>query len=394
MENLVKAHILIMLRSWKVHLFFVAIIILISIVVYSYLRNDFVLLDQKVPVINIDLEMGWIEVLLDDVAEEQTFDVVYWNNIDACKLREPCWQHFQTKNTSFKVEGDFPDFLLVLPTIYDNNVFKAALLYKHLNSKDKSRVYDVTEFGAIGDGVTDDTAAFQNAMEKAQGGGIVRVPAGQYPIKRVEVFSDTILIGEGKNSVLMHAAEDLDEHPKTSIMLTNGASNIVWKDLHFNGNISAHLWTGGRPGNANSELLDLKCGQNILIINNYFSEALAGEAIDLDGTNCSSNYFIVGNYIDMTAQERTGEGILSRGHGHVVSNNIVIGSGSGHRAAIGVDSGGSSNFIINNLVVNSVRAFDIRSVREKSAPHVFLNNIMLGRFEEESVFDGLQANDL
>ncbi|MHB1001136.1 MAG: glycosyl hydrolase family 28-related protein [Armatimonadota bacterium] len=45
--------------------------------------------------------------------------------------------------------------------------------------------FNVRDFGAKGDGVTDDTAAFQNAMEERQraGGGIVQVPSGRYMIK-------------------------------------------------------------------------------------------------------------------------------------------------------------------------------------------------------------------
>ena len=44
---------------------------------------------------------------------------------------------------------------------------------------------NVRDFGAKGNGVTDDTAAFQKAMDEcgAQGGGIVTVPAGKYLIK-------------------------------------------------------------------------------------------------------------------------------------------------------------------------------------------------------------------
>ncbi len=44
---------------------------------------------------------------------------------------------------------------------------------------------NVRDYGAKGDGVTDDTAAFQKALDEAgaDGGGIVRVPVGNYMIK-------------------------------------------------------------------------------------------------------------------------------------------------------------------------------------------------------------------
>ena len=46
-------------------------------------------------------------------------------------------------------------------------------------------VYSVTDFGAVGDGVTDNTAAFNNALKTAgdKGGGIVFVPTGKYLFK-------------------------------------------------------------------------------------------------------------------------------------------------------------------------------------------------------------------
>ena len=44
---------------------------------------------------------------------------------------------------------------------------------------------DVLEFGAQGDGVADDTSAFQEALDAAAagGGGTVHAPAGTYRIE-------------------------------------------------------------------------------------------------------------------------------------------------------------------------------------------------------------------
>src|SRR5512136_187247 len=43
-------------------------------------------------------------------------------------------------------------------------------------------IYSVTDFGAKGDGKTDDTAAFQKALDSAgqEGGGVVYAPRGNY----------------------------------------------------------------------------------------------------------------------------------------------------------------------------------------------------------------------
>ena len=43
----------------------------------------------------------------------------------------------------------------------------------------------VKTYGAIGDGVRDDTAAFQRAVSSAGSGGVVEVPAGTYVLQHL-----------------------------------------------------------------------------------------------------------------------------------------------------------------------------------------------------------------
>lgn len=65
-------------------------------------------------------------------------------------------------------------------------------------------VFNVKEFGAVGNGKTDDTAAFQAALDAARPHeGTVTVPAGQYCIRSVRVYEGTALCGEG-----LHGAKD------------------------------------------------------------------------------------------------------------------------------------------------------------------------------------------
>lgn len=52
-------------------------------------------------------------------------------------------------------------------------------------AQEAPKSFDVRDFGARGDGLADDTAAFQKALDDcaASGGGVVNVPAGKYLIK-------------------------------------------------------------------------------------------------------------------------------------------------------------------------------------------------------------------
>lgn len=62
--------------------------------------------------------------------------------------------------------------------------------------------YNVLDFGAVGDGVTNDTTAFQSAIDEVEklGGGTVYVPAGSYVIKgNLTVKRSVYLVGEWYN---------------------------------------------------------------------------------------------------------------------------------------------------------------------------------------------------
>jgi hypothetical protein len=71
-------------------------------------------------------------------------------------------------------------------------------------------VINVLDYGAVGDGVTDDTAAIQAAMDAAvaAGGSTVRIPAGSYNISSQLQHKGSVpikLIGEGHRKTLLVA---------------------------------------------------------------------------------------------------------------------------------------------------------------------------------------------
>ncbi len=56
---------------------------------------------------------------------------------------------------------------------------------------------NVRDFGAVGDGAADDTAAFQKALDAAaEGRAIVRVPAGAYGVGALKLHPQTGLWGD------------------------------------------------------------------------------------------------------------------------------------------------------------------------------------------------------
>src|ERR1700733_4614110 len=86
-------------------------------------------------------------------------------------------------------------------------------------------IFDVRDFNAKGDGVTDDHAAIQNAANAVPPtGGIVYLPPGNYLITSTILLSDnTILLGAGKENTTITAADDLQDEfgVQTALMVAN-----------------------------------------------------------------------------------------------------------------------------------------------------------------------------
>lgn len=108
-------------------------------------------------------------------------------------------------------------------------------------AQDKMRdIVSVKDFGAVGDGVADDTAAINAAIAamNAVGGGSVFFPRGTYMAAGILVLSNVRLYGEGEGSVIkaistLANTSALCQNPNTGTFTDN---NIAVENLVFDGN--------------------------------------------------------------------------------------------------------------------------------------------------------------
>lgn len=98
-------------------------------------------------------------------------------------------------------------------------------------------VVSVTDFGAVGDGVADDTTAFQLAFNS--GAGSVYVPKGTYNYSRAMTITNTLrLYGDGT----------LNETTLLDTGITVTADNVIIEEISFSGPETYSDWTAGSTG--------------------------------------------------------------------------------------------------------------------------------------------------
>jgi len=102
----------------------------------------------------------------------------------------------------------------------------------------------VKDFGATGDGTTDDTSFVQNCINtvRANGGGGIYFPPGVYKITSVYYYSNISFHGAGSSSQLfkpptaekfsrMFTVNDVEDFAQDSPL-------VSWSNLYFNGNVA------------------------------------------------------------------------------------------------------------------------------------------------------------
>lgn len=228
-----------------------------------------------------------------------------------------------------------------------------------------SFAYSVKDYGAVGDGVADDTAEIQAAVTAAPNGGAVFFPAGTYKISSAIVCNKSLkLYGSATLKLGANAA---------SLLTCSSASNIRIENLTFDGNrtglgssgfaamymtdVSNLVMRGCTFSNTQSSGLSIVRGSSIWISNNRFTD-IYDSGIRLDDPTAGNynqyiwiqdNYFQatqVGGTVGNSAVQTYGTGTVSHRYIHILNNIIYLPEIVG----LGLDSLDRSNVTGNTIV--------------------------------------------
>ena len=117
------------------------------------------------------------------------------------------------------------------PTVDGIIYFKLGNEYFKRNCND---VYNIKWFGAIGDGITDDTKAINTAFTNYKN---ILIPAGTWLVDYINVLSNTTIYTDGFKTIL----KQKPQISKGRRILNIRGGNIVVGDLAFLGNISTDI---------------------------------------------------------------------------------------------------------------------------------------------------------
>jgi len=152
----------------------------------------------------------------------------------------------------------------------------------------------VKDFGAVGDGVTDDTAAIQAAVDT---GGTIYFPNGTYEITHVDLSSNTYLVGESWDAII-HQISGTDPRPggydgMFTINYANNATptkDVAFRNLQFRMNLPAGAYT---TADEQSHIILGGHTENI-VIDNCFFYGWRGDAVfvgaQMSGVGVPTNY--------------------------------------------------------------------------------------------------------
>ena len=228
------------------------------------------------------------------------------------------------------------------------NCFYALLLMLHFATSFGDNCLNVRNFGALGNGTTNDFTAFQNAIDSAKiTGATVCIPPGVYKIdSTLTISSGVSLLGEGIGSEVLQTPYNgsLIVYTGTGIAFCIKGSGVSISNLTLldNNNTGA---SGGIKIESTNKLIE-----NVMIKNVLISGFTTGTALQLSATNSAGISYC--SFYDVRIRHGLiGIHLYQDATSFVNSNSFYHGaiSGGGFNKGLHVE-GGNNNLFFGTVI--------------------------------------------
>lgn len=207
-------------------------------------------------------------------------------------------------------------------------------------------VVNVKDFGAVGDGVTDDTAAIQASLNYAQNlGGNCTVDLNRGVYLKSDLSATLSLYGVDNvtitNGTILH--DDKDTNPRRDLIAFNNCKNLVLSDLIIEGTLQEYQNETNQSQCLTGENLSNFHMEGVTIRNNRFMATAFNRVSGAIITGCtienslrdgfrftrSTGIVVDGNYLKNVSDDcialHSEDGEVELSSNHVVTNNNIIG---------------------------------------------------------------------
>jgi hypothetical protein len=250
-------------------------------------------------------------------------------------------------------------------------------------------VVSVKDFGAVGDGITDDTLAFQRAFNYANsvGGGTVYMPPGRYRKADTAgstwvMYSNTTLAGAGAASVIFFDDKDTVARSGNDMLYFNNVTNIAFDNFKIEGTALVY------PNETNQK--QCLTGENVvgLRVTNLIIEKLRYMATAF---GYAKNVYMAGNQLDYIIRD----GLRAvNSEAVVITNNILRRVADDAIAVHSLDAAAlpSAGIIITNNTLEACQGIKVLGAKFAIIKSNIIRRSLRGPIDVEVPATGIEGN--